>query len=211
MKKTVSNLQVFLTILFVSSLLIANVVTAKQVQLPFGITMTGAIIIFPITYVLSDLFSEVYGYKWSRQTCYFAFLMNVLMVLVFEIVISTPCPSYWQNQEAFATVLGSTPRILASSLLAFVVGDFANDKVFKKMKSKHTDLKGFSARAIASSFAGEMIDSIIFIPLAFIGTMPVKTMLIMGITQASLKVAYEILILPFTKAIVKQVIQYEKK
>ena len=80
--KKVSELQLFLSVLFVTSLLISNVITAKQVLLPFGITMTGAVFIFPITYILSDLFSEVYGYRWSRITCYLAFAMNLLMVLL---------------------------------------------------------------------------------------------------------------------------------
>ena len=98
--------------------------------------MTGAVIVFPITYILSDLFSEVYGYEWSRKTCYMAFAMNMLMVVFFEIAIHTPSPSYWTNQEAFQTVLGSTPRVLFASMLAFLFGDWANDKVFAKMKEK---------------------------------------------------------------------------
>ena len=86
-KLKISNLQMILTTLFVVSLLISNIITSKQVLLPFNITMTGAVFIFPITYVLSDLFSEVYGYKWSRVTCYLAFVMNLFMVTVFSIVI----------------------------------------------------------------------------------------------------------------------------
>jgi uncharacterized integral membrane protein (TIGR00697 family) len=211
MKKNISNLQLTLTTLFVVSLLISNVITAKQVLLPFGITMTGAVFIFPITYILSDLFSEVYGYKWSRRTCYLAFAMNLFMVLVFTAVIKTPAPDYWQNQEAFATVLGSTPRILFASLFAFLVGDLVNDKVFKKFKDKHpNDHKGFSFRAILSSFCGELADSLIFLPIAFIGQMPLATLGVMAITQVTIKIAYEIIILPITKTIVKKVSTYER-
>ena len=210
MRKNISNLQAFLSILFVSSLLISNVITAKQIQLPLGITTTSAIIIFPITYILSDLFSEVYGYKWSRQTCYFAFLMNVLMVIVFELVILTPSPSYWHNQEAFAAVLGSTPRVLTASLVAFVAGDFVNDKVFRKMKARHNDIQGFELRARTSSFVGGVVDSGLFIPIAFIGTMPFENMITMGITQVAFKIGYEILILPLTKLIVNKTLKYEK-
>lgn len=211
MKKNISNLQLTLTTLFVVSLLISNVITAKQVLLPFGITMTGAVFIFPITYILSDLFSEVYGYKWSRRTCYLAFAMNLFMVLVFTAVIKTPAPDYWQNQEAFATVLGSTPRILFASLFAFLVGDLVNDKVFKKFKDKHpNDHKGFSFRAILSSFCGELADSMIFLPIAFIGQMPLATLGVMAITQVTIKIAYEIIILPVTRLIVKKVSAYER-
>lgn len=212
MKKTYSLVQVILTVLYVTSLLISNVITSKQVLLPFNITMTGAVFIFPVTYILSDLFSEVYGYKWSRITCYLAFLMNLLTVIVFSLVIISPAPSYWTNQEAFQVVLGSTPRVLGASFLAFVVGDFVNDKIFQVFKLKHpNDHKAFGFRAILSSICGEFVDSIIFLPLAFLGQMPVKTLAIMTIMQVFIKTLYEVIILPVTKAVVKVVSRYESK
>lgn len=211
-KYRASFLQVCLTILFVSAMLISNVITSKQIQLPFGITMTGAIVIFPITYILSDVFSEVYGYKWSRVTCYFAFSMNLLMVLVFSFVIKTPAPSYWTNQEAFATVLGSTPRVMGASLLAYVIGDFVNDRVFRKMKAKHSnELKGFGWRAIISSFFGELCDSLVFLPIAFLGQMPLKTLATMTVCQVLIKTSYEVVILPLTTLVVKKANKYEKE
>ena len=211
-KYRASFLQVCLTIIFVSAMLISNVITSKQIQLPFGITMTGAIVIFPITYILSDVFSEVYGYKWSRVTCYFAFSMNLLMVLVFSFVIKTPAPSYWTNQEAFATVLGSTPRVMGASLLAYVIGDFVNDRVFRKMKAKHSDeLKGFGWRAIVSSFFGELCDSLVFLPIAFLGQMPLKTLATMTVCQVLIKTGYEIVILPLTTLVAKKANKYEKE
>lgn len=209
MKKT-TGLQSILTVVFVSAMLISNIITSKQLLFPFGITMTGAIVIFPITYILSDVFSECYGYKWSRITCYLAFSMNLLMVLVFTLTINLPAPSYWQNQEAYQIVLGNTPRILGASLLAYVIGDFVNDVVFQKMKEKHkNEKKGFSARAIISSIAGNFIDSFIFLPLAFIGQMPIQTLWIMCITQVGLKTLYEIIILPLTNLTVDLVYKYE--
>ena len=202
MKKPI-ELKTILTVLFTTCLLVANIVTAKQIQFPFGITMTGAIVIFPITYILC--------YRWSRITCYLAFTMNLLMVIVFQIVIATPAPGYWTNQEAFATVLGSAPRVLIASLLGLLAGDFVNDRVFRAMKRKHqTEIKGFGARAILSSLAGEAADSAIFIPLAFFGTMPALSMLTMGITQVLLKVAYEIIILPVTTKVCKAVGAHER-
>ena len=210
--KKVSELQLFLSVLFVTSLLISNVITAKQVLLPFGITMTGAVFIFPVTYILSDLFSEVYGYRWSRITCYLAFAMNLLMVLLFSLVIVTPAPDYWTNQEAFQTVLGSTPRVLAASLLAFILGDMVNDKVFRRMKEKHpNELKGFGWRAILSSLVGELVDSLIFLPLAFLGQMPIATLAVMTICQVGIKTGYEVVILPITRLVVKLVSKYENK
>lgn len=207
-----SQLQAILTAVFVGALLISNIIAAKQFQLPFGITMTGAVLIFPITYILSDLFSEVYGYRWSRITCYTAFAMNVIMAIVFAIAISTPAPDYWQNQEAFQTVLGNTPRILGASLLAFIAGDFINDRVFRRMKAKYPDThKGFGARAILSSVAGAIVDSSIFITVAFIGQMPNNVLVIMGITQVALKLLYEVIVLPLNRYITIKVANYEAK
>ena len=211
-KERISFLQVCLTIVFVTAMLISNVITAKQVLLPGGITMTGAVFIFPITYILSDVFSEVYGYKWSRITCYFAFSMNLFMVIVFSLVIQTPAPSYWTNQEAFATVLGSTPRVMGASLLAYVIGDFVNDRVFRKMKEKHSDeLKGFGWRAIISSFFGELCDSLVFLPIAFLGQMPITTLATMTVCQVLIKTGYEIIILPVTTLVVKRSKKYEEE
>lgn len=205
------NLKTFLTTLFVSCLLIANIVTAKQVQLPFGITMTGAIFIFPVTYILSDIFSEVYGYSWSRTTCYIGFAMNLLMVIVFQLVIYTPAPNYWPNQEAFQIVLGSTPRVLIASMLGMLMGDFVNDVVFRKMKERHlNEHKGFANRAIISSLFGEMVDSLLFIPIAFIDTMSIRNMVLMGVTQVILKVSYEVIILPATNIICKRIKNIEE-
>lgn len=206
----ISKLQLILTTFFVVALLVSNVITSKQVLLPFGITMTGAVFIFPITYILSDLFSEVYGYKWSRFTCYLGFFMNLFMVLVFQAVIATPAPDYWTNQAAFQTVLGNTPRILFASLLAMMVGDFVNDRVFRRMKQKHLDShKGFGWRAILSSVCGELVDSLIFLPLAFFGQMPIMTLAIMTVSQVAIKTGYELVILPVTRIIVKKVSKYE--
>lgn len=209
--KKVSELQSILTVLFVSCLLISNVLTAKQVKLPFNITMTGAVIIFPITYILSDIFSEVYGYRWSRITSYIGFAMNLLMVIVFSIVIVSPAPDHWKNQEAFQVVLGSTPRVLFASLVAYLVGDYVNDNVFRKMKEKHIDdHKKFGLRAILSSLVGELADSLIFLPIAFIGVLPLKVLAIMTIIQVLIKTGYELLMLPVTRIIVHKVSSYEK-
>lgn len=211
-KKMVSELQLVLTLLFVVALVVSNIITSKQVLLPFNITMTGAVFIFPITYILSDLVSEVYGYRWSRLTCYFGFAANLFAALVFSAVIQSPAPSYWRNQEAFQTVLGSTPRVLVASLLAFVIGDFVNDQIFARMKRKYPDsIKGFGARAIFSSLMGELVDSLVFLPLAFWGLMPVQTLVIMTLSQVVIKTGYELVILPFTTIAVKLVSRYENR
>jgi len=208
--KKVSFLQMFLTLLFVVALLVSNVVTSKQIQLPFGIVMTGGLFVFPITYILSDLFSEVYGYKWSRITCYLGFAFNLFMVLIFSLVIITPAPEYWANQEAFQLVLGSAPRILFASMIAFLIGDFVNDKVFAKMKKRYpNNHNGFGFRAITSSLCGQIVDSLIFMPIAFLGLMPVPVLIQLIVLEIMVKTSYEVFILPLTTIIVKKVSKAE--
>ena len=210
MKKTkISKLQCILAIFFVTAHIISNITTVKQIALPFGLTTTCGVFVFPVTYILSDVFSEVYGYKFSRFTCYMSFAMNAFVAAIFDFAIAVPYPVWWEGQEAFATVLGNTPRILIASLSAFVVGDFVNDKVFEKMKQKSE--KRFALRAIISSFCGQVVDSLIFIPIAFIGVMPLKDMVLMMCLEITVKTVYETLIVPVTAMITKQTKRYEQR
>jgi uncharacterized integral membrane protein (TIGR00697 family) len=204
--KFITPLQAWLTVLFVSALLVSNIITYRQVLLPGGIVITGGAIVFPITYILSDLFSEVYGYKWSRITCYMGFAMNIFMVACITLIINAPAPDFFDGQQAFVDVLGNTPRVLIASLCAFVVGDLVNDVVFAKMKEKHPDsIKGFGWRAIVSSLIGEIVDSSIFLPISLLGVLPVNELLILLVTEVLIKTSYEVLILPVTTLIVKKV------
>lgn len=202
--KKITEQQLYLTVLSVVALLVSNIIAAKQFLLPFGVAMTCGVVVFPITYILSDVFSEVYGYRWSRITCYLGFAMNLFMVIVFTITIKLPAPDFYTNQEAYAAILGSTPRTLFASLTAFVFGDLINDKVFEKMRKRDGEKK-FGLRAIISSLCGEAVDSAIFFPLAFMGQMPVNALITMAVVQVCLKVAYEIIILPVTTLAVKKV------
>lgn len=210
--KKISVVQAWLTVLYVAALMISNVVGAKQIQLPLGITMSGGFAVFPIVYVLSDLFSEVYGYKWSRKTCHMAFVSNLLMIATFAIVIATPFPDHWAGQSAFSEVLGSTPRMVLASLASFVAGDFVNDAIFSKMKEKHPNtISGFGGRAILSSVAGECVDSVVFVPIAFVGKMPAQAMLTMMLAQVVLKTTYEMLVFPITRFACKKMLDCELK
>lgn len=208
-KTKISKLQCVLAILFVTAHIISNITTVKQIALPFGFTTTCGVFVFPITYILSDVFSEVYGYKFSRFTCYMSFAMNVFATAIFALAIISPYPVWWGNQDAFATILGNTPRILIASLLAFVVGDFVNDKVFEKLKQKSE--KRFAFRAIASSFCGQIVDSLIFIPIAFIGVMPLKDMALMMCLEITVKTIYETAVVPITAIIAKRTKRYEQR
>lgn len=209
LRKKISPVQAALTTLYVVCFVISNILAAKQYIFIGDIALNCGTITFPITYVLSDIFSEVYGYKWSRISWATAFVLGLFAVACIELSIVMPYPDFWTNQEAFASVLGNVPRMLFASMLAFAVGDYLNDKVFKKMKERHNDLKGFGWRAILSSLVGETVDSLIFFPIAFLGIVPVETMVITAVALILMKVGYECIIFPVTKNIVKKIISYE--
>lgn len=213
----ISNVQVVLTVVFVSALIISNIISSRIFNF-FGYSMTSAVIVFPITYVLSDVFSEIYGYRYSRLTCYLAFGANFCAVLIFWLVSFLPVHPYGvEVAEAFKTILLGSFACTMASFIAFVIGDFVNDRIFAKMKVNHegiTNHKGFMGRAILSSIAGEFFDSAIYLPLAFLvfnPIMKVKDVIIMILMQVVLKTSYEIIIFPITNITAKKLGEYEIK
>lgn len=209
LKERYSPLKFLLTLIFITCLLVSNIIASKQILLPFDLVMPAAIIIFPITYILSDIFSEVYGYRWSRVTNYLGIILNLFTVLIFNIAINLKAPEYYEHQEAFKLVLGNTPRILLASTIGLWFGDYVNDNIFRKLKENHKDHKNYEIRAVVSSIGGQLGDSMIFIPIAFYGQMPFQVMITMIFTQALLKVGYEIIILPLSKRLMLLVSRYE--
>ncbi len=209
-EKNISDMQLILTVISVACYLISNIIVVKTIPLPLGMTITCAMFVFPITYILSDVFSEVYGYRWSRITCYLAFGMNLLMVINFKLAIIAPAVDYFTAQEALETILGNSPRILIASMLAFYFGDLINDKIFSKMKKKHENsLKGFKTRALLSSFFGNITDTFTFYPIALLGVIPIEGMIITMATEIVLKTGYEALFVPVTAKVAKQVSVFE--
>ena len=209
MKK--SNLYLFFTVLFTSCVLISNIIAGKTFQVGPWV-LPCAVIVFPISYIMSDVIAEVYGYRAARRAMWYGFSMNLLMVILFGITIALPAPEYFTNQEAFATVLGNTPRLLAAGLISYVIGSWANATVLSKMKvaRKADGGKGFGTRAVLSTLVGEFTDSLIFIPLAFAGTMPIESWATMIVLQPTVKTCYEIIVLPFTTKLVKWVKRTEQ-
>ena len=211
-ERNVSTLQMSMTFFLTISLILANIMVVKSIDL-FGrpeLANTCAIITFPITYILSDVFSEVYGYKWSRITASWAFIGTVLCSLLFAGMIAIPGNAAWDKQDQLVNILGSTPQIAFASVLAFWLGDFANDKVFQIMKKHSKEGKGFALRAIASSLVGKYVDGFVF---TFIGLsfLPLETKIIMVINCPFVQVCIETLLLPVTTFIVKKVRKAETK
>jgi uncharacterized integral membrane protein (TIGR00697 family) len=166
------------------------------------------VLIFPLAYIINDVIVEVWGYAKARLIIWAGFGVNVLAALFFMLAIAIPSAPFYQGQEAFQTILGSSVRIVFASLMAYVVGSFLNAFVMSKVKLM-TNGKGFSLRAILSTLVGEGADSLIFITIAFVGVFPFPVILGMIVTQAFLKTIYEILVLPLTILVVKKVKEIE--
>lgn len=205
-EKNVSRLQMTLTLITVIALILANIMVVKSINL-FGLPYlanTCAIITFPLTYVLSDVFSEVYGYKWSRVTATWAFIGTILCSMFFTLMIAMPGNDAWTSQEALKTILGNTPQIALASVFAYWFGDLANDRVFRFIKKRMPDEKWFSVRAIISSLAGKYVDGAIF---TFVGLsfLPMQTKLIMVANCPFVQICIEIALLPLTTLVMKKV------
>lgn len=170
----------------------------------------GDFMLDSITYILSDVFSEVYGYKWSRITATWAFIGTLLCSLFFALTIALPGNAAWDKQDQLVNILGSSPQIASASIIAFWCGDFVNDKVFQFMKKHSKNQKGFALRAILSSLAGKYVDGAIF---TFFGLsfLPLQTKAIMVAECPFVQICIEILVLPVTFLVVRLVQKAEKK
>lgn len=206
-KQNVSVLFMLFSILFCVCLILANLLETKQIAIG-PISLTGGLIVFPISYIINDCVCEVWGFRKARLLIWSGFAMNFFFVAVGALCDWIPGAPYWNNDEGFHAVFGLAPRIAAASFVAFLLGSFANAYVMSKMKIRDGG-RNFSARAILSTIAGESLDSLIFFPLALSGVVPTEELPKLMLMQVLLKTAYEILVLPLTIRVVKYVKEYE--
>lgn len=201
MKEKVSVPFMLLGILFNVCLIAANLLETKVIQIG-GLTVTAGLLVFPISYIINDCIAEVWGFKKARLIIWSGFAMNFFVVGLGLIAVAIPAAPFWEGEEHFDFVFGMAPRIVAASLMAFLVGSFLNAYVMSKMKIASQG-RNFSARAILSTLVGETADSLIFFPVAFGGIIAWKELLIMMGLQIVLKSMYEVIILPVTIRVVK--------
>lgn len=206
-KQNVSVLFMLFSILFCVCLILANLLETKQIAIG-PVSLTGGLIVFPISYIINDCVCEVWGFRKARLLIWSGFAMNFFFVAVGALCDWIPGAPYWNYDEGFHAVFGLAPRIAAASFVAFLLGSFANAYVMSKMKIRDSG-RNFSARAILSTIAGESIDSLIFFPLALSGVVPTEELPKLMLMQVLLKTAYEILVLPLTIRVVKYVKEYE--
>jgi len=181
---------------FVTCLLAANTIAAKLIVVG-GVTLTAGIVIFPISYVLGDVLTEVWGYAAARRVIWLGFACNALMVAAVWLGGELPAAPFWNGDAAYAAILGQTPRIVAASFVAYLVGEFANAFVLAKLKLA-THGRWLWVRTIGSTVVGQALDSGVFVTLAFVGTVPagVLTQIVAG--QWLAKVLYEAAATPLT-------------
>ena len=204
----VSVLFMLFSILFCVCLIAANVLETKQIA--FGkISLTGGLIVFPVSYIINDCVCEVWGYKKTRMLIWTGFAMNFFFVMLGAICDMIPGAPYWTNDEGFHAVFGLAPRIAFASFLAFICGSFVNAYVMSKTKLSSGG-KNFSLRAVVSTIFGESVDSIIFFPLALWGVVPTEELPWLMLWQVFLKTAYEVVVLPLTIRVVRYVKRHEQ-
>ena len=197
-----SNAFVVVVALFVTALITANITAVKLIGV-FGLVLPAAVIVFPISYICGDVLTEVYGYRAVQRVIWLGFFCNLLAVAAIYLGGILPAAPFWQDQGAYEAILGYTPRILAASFLAYLVGEFANSYVLARMKVA-TDGRWLWSRTIGSTLVGQGLDSLVFILLAFAGTIPLGVMISAVVAQWLVKSAYEVLATPLTYAVVKR-------
>lgn len=200
----ISPMLLILSVIQIVLLLVSNIIAAKTFSL-FNIAGTAivlpcAVFLFPFTYVISDIISEVYKFKWSRRVCWLSFAMNLIMVVCFEIAIMIP-------GETDLSVLSSTWFLLISSMLSFMIGGWVNDIIFKRMKNA-TKGKKLTARILVSSVCGQFADSLIYIPLGMyifptlvlgFSFMTLPQVCICIVAQPIFKLVIECIVAPITR------------
>ena len=206
-KQQVSVLFMLFSILFCVCLIAANILETKQISV-LGISLTGGLIVFPISYIINDCVCEVWGFQKARLLIWTGFAMNFFFVAMGALCDWIPGAPYWTNEAGFHATFGLAPRVAAASFVAFIVGSFANAYVMSKMKIRDKG-RNFSLRAILSTIVGESFDSVIFFPLALGGVVPTEELPKLMLWQVLLKTVYEVIALPITIRIVKALKEHE--
>lgn len=199
----------FFVALFVTSLIISNIIAAKLVVLGPWV-LPAAVILFPIAYIVGDVLTEVYGYARARRVIWLGFFANLLAVVAIWLGGRLPAAPFWtlgvyetpaQAQQAYDALLGFSPRLLVASFIAYLVGEFLNAYVLARLKVK-TRGRFLWVRTIGSTLVGQGADSLVFLSIAFWGILPPAALAQAILSQWTFKVLYEALATPITYAVV---------
>lgn len=186
--------------IFVTLLLTANVIGEKP--LSFGpIIFPAGLLLFPLTYLLGDILTEVYGFSEARRVIWLGMICNLFMAFMCRLAILLPTAESWLHNEAYTQILDNSSRLMAVSTLAYFIGEFINAYIVAKLKMKMQD-RFFWIRALCGSWIGEGIETALFVPLAFYGTMPNDQLLKLCLFYYSFKVVYALCTLPLASKLV---------
>lgn len=185
--------------LFTGTLIVSNIVAVKIADFG-GHYLDSGNIVFPVSYILGDILTEVYGYRQARRIIWSAFLANGLAVGVIVAAGQLPAAPFWQDQESYDAILGQTWRIVAASFVAFLVGEFANSAVLSRLKLA-TKGRFLWTRTIGSTLVGQGLDSVLFVTIAFAGTGVPEFHVLIWETWV-FKVAFETIATPITYMVV---------
>ncbi len=197
------------TVFFVTFLLISNVAASKILVLG-PLSLDGGGLLFPLTYIFGDILTEVYGYKKTRKAIWLGLGANLLMAAVFVIIGAMPPAPDWPNQDAYMAILGLSARIVLASVAAYFCGEFINSYVLAKMKIL-TKGKLLWSRTIGSTLVGELVDTTVFMFIAFWGVLPLDLFIAVGVSGYFFKVAIEVIFTPFTYLMVNFLKKKEKE
>jgi uncharacterized integral membrane protein (TIGR00697 family) len=186
---------------FVAILLLSNLIGASKLASVHGVTFGAGILFFPVSYVIGDVLTEVYGYANARRCVWAGFFALVFMAFMSFVVVAMPPAPGWDGQAAYEAVFGSTWRIVLASVVAFWAGEFVNSFVMAKMKLL-TRGKHLWTRTVGSTVFGQAVDSALFYPIAFLGTWTHAQVLTVMVTNWGMKVLWEAVLTPVTYAVV---------
>lgn len=193
--------------LFTAVLLISNIVSTKIIDLKF-FTFDGGTLLFPLSYIFGDILTEVYGFKAARRVIWLGFFCSLLMSLMIMLIGALPPGSGWGNQHAYDVILGLTPRLVIASLIAYAAGEFSNSMILAKMKVLMHG-RWLWMRTIGSTVIGELIDSVLFICIAFLGIFPNEVVIGLIISNYVFKLFFEIILTPMTYVVVRFLKKHE--
>jgi queuosine precursor transporter len=194
--------------LFVGILVLSNILASKMVQLgPF--VFDGGTLLFPLSYIFGDVLTEVYGYKESRKVIWTGLVSLVLMAVVIWIIGLLPAEPTWTLQKDYDNILMMMPRIVLASVIAYFAGEYSNSVILSRLKIL-TNGRRLWTRTIGSTLIGELIDSALFVFIAFTGLYPVEILIVMAFSNYLFKSAIEVAFTPATYFVVNTVKQAEK-
>jgi len=186
-----------ITALFTMSLLVADLLSAAKVFSMFGLNIPAGTVIFPLSFLAGDLLTEVYGYAASRRIIWSGFLALLVMLLAIYVAGILPPAPFWNNQAAFDTIFGHVPRVVLGSCTAYLFGEFVNSYIVAKMKV-WTKGRMMALRFVVSTVFGELIDTVVFVGIAFTGVFPPGALLSIIFSVWFAKVLWEVIALPIS-------------